>query len=320
MPGPSAASLHVDQLLSDMAIMYENSSFIADEVSPIKEVTKRSDKYATYARRDRHTIPDDAIEPTSTANLAQWSTGSSNYSVEDHALADWVSKDEEDNADDPFSPLADAQEIILQQMLLGREARVANQVMAAANYASTNKVTLTTPWSDKINGTPIDDIEDGILALAEPNGEHVILVLGLPVWKALRRHPDILAACGKFSGAGGTGLASRAEVAAAFEIRDVVVGSTRYDSANQGQTASYGWVWGSTTALLARAPKTPKSKDVMLARTFRYRPAGQNSIQTATEFDRKRGPRGSTWVQNAFSDDEVIVAADVGYHFSNAAA
>src|ERR1700758_4455139 len=52
MPQPSAAQLHVDHFLTNMAVAWsqDQKNFVADKVFPIVPVTNESDLYAIYKR------------------------------------------------------------------------------------------------------------------------------------------------------------------------------------------------------------------------------------------------------------------------------
>jgi hypothetical protein len=270
-----------------------------------------------FERRDRHRLPDDEIGPTSETNLIGWSESEDTYKTEGHALAAYVAEDEMDNADDGFTPLADAQELVLHQLMMKREKRVSDLVMDTNSYGSSNKVTIGTDWDDYANSDPLGDLATGMDALSEANPDDLVLVLGLGAWRALRRHPQILESAGIFSGAGGKGQVSKEALAAALEVRKVIVGRPRYDSANPGQTASYSRIWPTDRALLMVMPENPDRKDgpPPLGRTFRFKPPGKNAINSRAVFDEKRGRTGSWWVQSSFADDEKLIATDNGYLF-----
>ena len=50
--------LHIDQVLSQMAIGYRPEGFIADMIMPIVDVSKQSDLYVIWSRADRLRIHD----------------------------------------------------------------------------------------------------------------------------------------------------------------------------------------------------------------------------------------------------------------------
>jgi hypothetical protein len=148
-------------------------------------------------------------------------------------------------------------------------------------------------------------------------------------WHALRVHPQIVSV---LRGTGGivAGQATQKEVAGYFGLEDIYVGNSKYDIANPGQTASYSYIWGQGKVVIARIPKEPRTKDVMLCRTFRWKgfdpiavvgvapPAMDSGMLVQTWIEQSRGMAGNLGVKLAFADDEKLVATDVGYLISSA--
>ena len=52
MPSPTLHDLHVDQLLTNISIKYMNqpSAYVADQVFPLVQVNKQSNKYPVYSK------------------------------------------------------------------------------------------------------------------------------------------------------------------------------------------------------------------------------------------------------------------------------
>jgi hypothetical protein len=132
MPEPS--QLHKDAVLTEFSMQYRNEAFIWRQVMPEVKVKKRSDVFYVYGKDERFRIPSDAIGPKSEANEVDWTVDEDNYSVKDHALADFVSNAEKDNADNPLDPVNDANDFVNGLLDLAQEKRVADIAFAAANY------------------------------------------------------------------------------------------------------------------------------------------------------------------------------------------
>jgi len=66
--GATAESLHIDQLLSNVAINYRPMGMIADMVFPVVPVQKQSDHYAIFSRADILRIENTARSPGTEAN------------------------------------------------------------------------------------------------------------------------------------------------------------------------------------------------------------------------------------------------------------
>lgn len=301
-----AGSVHVDAPLTDFATAYQNSGFIADKLFPPISVDKRSDKFFTRNRRDVSHVVSDLMGPRSKSNSATYELSTDNYSVQDRALHDLVSYAMSQNADAPLNPEQMAVNNIMQKLMLAREARVAALVCSTGSYASGNSGAVGAVWSNITTSTPISDINTAVAAIPF-SGEDASLVAWctLPVWNALRKHPEILSLKGTT-----TGQVSRAEFASYFELDEFHVSNLTYDTTNIGQSAAYSRTYTATQFGILRRPKMLAGADVsVFGVTFRVSPG----IETSTWEEPSLGVKGSKAVQVAFSDDEKVVQNDMGY-------
>ena len=318
--------VHINKALADFAVKYTPADLIANLVCPITLKEKASDAYFVFSRRDSATIVDDLVAPTGLPNQKHFDLATDNYSVKRRALKDFIPLEDIGNQDEPLDLESDTIEDLKTALMLAREKRVADLVTTAATYATANKVTLGTPWTNKTTGVPVDDINAGIRACALPPN---VIVMDEVTWHALRVHPQIVTT---LRGTGGitAGQATQKEVASYFGLEDVYVGNSRYDAANRGQAANYQYIWPQGRCLIARIPKEPRTKDVMLCRTFRWKgfdpgayagqaaPAVEDGMIVQTWIDSARGMAGNMGIKLALADDEKMIAADVGYLISAA--
>ncbi len=311
---PEPKDIHVDAVLSQISLQYRNEALIWDQVLPPLKVNKRSDVYYIYNKDERFRIPSDAIGPKSQANEVDYSVTTGNYSVKDHALSDFVSRAERDNADQPLNPDVDAAEFISNLLWLAQEKRVADLAFVAASYPVGNKVTLsgTDQWNDETNSNPLDDILTGLdAAFIRPN----VMVLGGLVFTQIRKHPKILDAIkGRTGVAPRGGIVSAQDLADLFEISKVLIGRSKYNTARKGQTASYAKLWGKHSALL-HVVQRPSVRSITFGLTFQ-----EMQMQTQRIPEPKRGIKGGDLIITAWNTDEKIVASDVGYFIENAIA
>lgn len=311
---PEPQDVHVDSVLTNFSRKYSNEAFIWPEVMPTIKVNKRSDVFFRYSKEEYFRLPDDRISSKSYANEVGLKVDTDNYSVKDHALEDWVAKEEEENADTPLQPRTDATELILELMNLVQEKRVADIVFAAANYPTGNKVQLsgTSRWSGSADD-PIGDILAGLdAAFMRPN----TIIFGAEAWTVFRRLPEVLDAVKsstRYQGSPG-GIASATEVAGLFDVERVLIGRGRYTASKEGQTATYSRLWGKHCSLLY-VKKNPSIKSITWGATFT-----EMLMTVMTGWDGRRGPKGATWLKPAWNSDEHIIASDVGYFIENAVA
>ncbi len=310
---PEPQDVHIDSALTNFSRKYSNEAFIWPQVMPVVKVNKRSDKFFRYVKEDYFRIPDDMVSPKAYPNEVGLKVDTDNYSVKDHALEDWVSREEEENADSPLAPRTDAVEFLLEQLNLAQEKRVADIVFNAASYPTGNKVTLsgTSQWGGSADD-PIGDILTGLdTAFMRPN----VIVFGAEAWTKFRQLPEVIDAVKAVSGASPQGgLASAEEVAKLFDVEKVLIGRARYNASAEGQTASYSRIWGKHVALLY-VKERPTVRSVTFGATF-----VEMKMTVMTGWDGRRGAKGATWIKVAWNSDEKLIAPDVGYLIQNAVA
>ncbi len=311
---PPVGQLHIDSALTNLSVRYRNEAMLWPLVLPIVPVQRRSDKYFVYTKADAYTLADDTVFPKTLPNEMDWGTSTGNYSVRDHAFGDWLPEEVIENADVPLQPEVDTNDYLNLLLDIAQENRVANVVFNAANYSSTNQLTLsgTSQWSSS-GSTPINDILNAIESCFMRANT---LVFGIQTWMALRTNPQILdavKAATRLQAAEG-GMATRDEVASLFEVDQVLVGRARYNTAKQGQTPSFARLWGKHAAALY-VEKNPGIRSITFGATF-----SEMRRQTQRDFDPKRGIKGAHYLKVAWNSAEIVIANDVGYFVQNAVA
>lgn len=304
-----AHGAHTDAQLTAFAVAYKNGAFIADDVCPVVMVDKRSDKFAKRNRRDVSMPINDLIGPSGKSNRATYDVTTDNYSVTGHALHEVVDLSLVRNADAPISPEEWATQNVMQRLMLNREKRVADLIMTAGNWASGN-TGAGTDWTDETAGTPLADLNTALEAIPSSGEDsRLILVLALPLWNALRKHPQMLGL--RAGGGSSAGQLSAAEVAAFIGVDEVKVSRTFITTTNPGQsTAVYSRIWDATKAAIVQVPTVVSGPEASLfSCTFRVQPG----IQTRKWHDPAYGEEGADLVQTSFADDEKVIQNDMGY-------
>lgn len=311
---PEPRQLHRDQSLTGLSVKYRNEAMIWPRVMPVVKVGKRSDIYYVYNKEDSFTLADDAIGPKSLPNEVDWGVGTGNYSVRDHALSDWVTQEEIDNADNPLQPEVDTNDFLNLLLDIRQEYRVAQIAFNAASYPAGNKVQLsgTAQW-----GQSADDPVGNILAAIEGCFLRAnTVVMGADAWMAFRKLPEVLDAVKgstRYQGSPG-GLATVEEVRGLFEVENWMVGRSRYNTAKKGQAPAYARLWGKHCAALY-VEQTPSIKSVCFGVTF-----AETLRTTYRDFDGKRGVKGAHFIKVAWNSDEKVIASDLGYFIQDCVA
>ena len=155
--------------------------------------------------------------------------------------------------------------------------------------------------------------------LVSPN----MAVLGKKTWRYLRSHPAIVAMALNrgMAIAGGTAAAgslTKQQVAELFELDNILVGESMYNSEKKGQTAAYTGLWGNHAAFLRIDPNV-RSVRGMAMPTFAF------TAQWGTRFsgtiqDGKTGIEGGEIIRVGEYVKELISCSDAGCFFQNAVA
>lgn len=308
------ASVHNDRLLTNFSLDYKNPDYIWPLIAPMVSVKNRSDKYAIYSKGMNISAYNDDMSPNAMSNEVNFDYETATYAVMDRGLHGWVAQTEINNADSPLSPLMDMTDFLMNNIWLNTEIRVAAKVFATGSYATGYHTTLTGNdiWnSGHADSTPLSDI---LTAIETPWKRANCLVFGQDTWNYVRTDAEILDAV-----KGATryqtqqkGIATAEEMLELFGIDMILVGRSRYNSAKPGQTVVKANIWGKHMAALYVDPSAGL-RSMTFMKTFT-----STDRNVYTEFDRKRGTEGSTFVGVTFAADEKVVANDCGYLIYNA--
>lgn len=258
---PSRAEVHVDAVLTNMAVRYVQAqdAFIASRVFPVVSVDKQSNKYRTWAKGDWFRDEAQLRPPTAESATSGYTMSTDSYFADVWALGKHVADQDRVNADADVNLDQGAVEFLTQRLLLRREIQWVTDFFATSKWA-TDK-TVAAQWSDYATSDPISDVEEGKATILEATGfEPNKLVLGYHVWRYLKNHPDIIDRLGLGGSASEARVVTRQAVASIFEVDEVLVAKAVKNTAKEGQTASMSLTHGKH-ALLAYAPSAP-SRDV----------------------------------------------------------
>lgn len=296
-----------DPVRTAIAMAYTNAEYIADRVLPRVPVGGREYKYTMYNKADRFTIPDSTVGRKGRVNEVEFGATESTSMIKDYGLEDPIPQSDIDAAKGTdIDPLSDATESLTELILLGREKRVATLVHTKANFTLSETISGTDQWDDEASN-PITQISDGLeTPLVRPN----TMVLNGAGALALRRNPAIVKA---YNGSlGDTGMVPLEFIRELFELKQILIGRAKNNTANIGQNLTLADVWGNHCALLYINPNAKANKGITFGWTaqFKGRVAG-------TRLDPDIGLEGGTRVRVGEMVDERIVASDVAYFLEN---
>lgn len=309
--GLGVGSVHIDRALTNVAVQYQNNEYIADSVFPVVRVGKKSDKYFKFKPETMFNIA--AVDVVGAESMpgrpAAGLDTPGTFSCTDRALMDFISIDEELNADAPLQPRIDVTEILTNYLMLAREKRIADIVFGSGNYGSN---TSALSGSDQWSSASSDPVANILSALRTPLVRPNTMVIGVEAWDGLRTNPKILqyVLSRSSTGMGPTPLmVDEATIAAAFRLNRVIVGEAKYNTAAEGATASMSYLWGKFCALIRVEPSPSPRRTQTFGYTMRF-----GAMETSTFYEGKPGRAGGTYVKVAHSDaDEIVGGEYTGY-------
>ncbi|MFQ5629816.1 MAG: hypothetical protein ACE5I1_13710 [bacterium] len=308
---PDVEQVH-DPALTNVAIRYLLSSnlFIADQVLPITPVSKESDRYSTYTKKDWFSIPNAQIADGDAALEARFNITHTTYNCEEYGVKAKVTDRARNNQSDAINLEADTTEFVTQLTMLEREKRIADAVFNTTTFASyTAALSTANQWDNytSSDSDPIDDVETAKQNVLLNTGMPAnTLIIGYQVYRYVRNHPEIIGRVKEAVG-GEVKNVNERMLAVAFDLDRVLVGRATYNSANPGQSESDAFIWGKFAMVAHIKPRIP-SKGVTLGGTFRVGSLRMMRWRTSDP--------AATWVRPQIIEDEVITATAAGYLYS----
>lgn len=321
MPQPSSAQVYIDQPLTNVSTAYQQADdqFIATKIFPIVPVEKQSGKYFTYTKadwfRDEAKPRADATESAGTG----YGLSTASYSADVYALHKDIGEQARANASPQVDLERDATRLITQRMLLRMEIQMVSDIFGTSIWGT--DATLGTLWNDYTGSDPIGDIEGQKRTILSTTGQRAnTLVLGYDVYMQLKSHPDIIDRI-KYTTSVNGRVVTPDLLAAMFDVDRVFVASAVKNTAVEGETAAYSFVWGKSALLLHVADNpgllVPSAGYTLVWRGVHQGGMGTNDIGI-TRFDIPE--IRATRVEGQIAFDYKVVGSDLGVFTSSAVA
>jgi hypothetical protein len=309
MAQSTGRDLHIDVLLSNVAIGYFQENNIAGMIAPVVQVGKQSDAYAIYSRADALRIENTRRSPGTEANKVSRTISSSTYYAQNYALKYPVTIEDRENADPIHRQniINDGARYIVDKLALDWENRVSTLVNNTSNVGSSAAV--ASEWDAAASSDPLGDMNtalDNVQDLTGARGNRI--VMGLAAWRSLRRNDQILNRL--FGSNNGGGYANRQQVASLLEVDELLVGGAYRNSANEAQAESLVNIWGDNV-LAYYAPSAPSRDAPSFMYSFRWAAGGLPNMQAERHpFDSRTK---SEEVEVGYYQDEVITGANYSF-------
>ena len=335
MPQPTLTDVHISAALTNVSVAYfqEQDNFIADKVFPCVPVVHQTDQYFVWSladfMRDEAQQRADGVESAGSGmNLTTQS-----YSAKVWALHKDIGPQIRANADPAIDIDVTTTRMLMQKLLIKRDRQFATSFFTTGLWTggtgSTDAVgtsggtpgTTTPPkWSDDANGDPFTDIATAQTSILQGTGFMPNrLLLGWPVYQALRKHPLVIDRI-KYTSQPDAKDVTPSLLAQMFDVDECLVSKAVYNSAAEGLTASMAFAMGSN-ALLCYAAEAPSLNEPSAGYTFSWQGfTGLNNLGIRTnQIPMNWLGMGMVRDECEMAFDMVVVAAALGAFFSGMA-
>jgi len=321
---PGRGSVHVDRPLTQIAIALAQNPdmFVADRVFPILPVSKQTDSYFTIPRGawKRDEMKKRAPGTLSAERTHEVSTDT--YKCDVWALHEMLDDQTRANYDDPLQPEREISIGLSEAGMIRKELQFVTDFFSAGLWTSDlTGVDSASPGAgqvgrwDRADSTPIEDVRLGKRNVHQRTGYRPnVMVMGREVYDALLDHPDIVGRLDRGQ-TQGPAIVLRQNLAALFELDEVLVMDAVYNTAVEGATDSYSFIGGKSALLAYRAPR-PGLYLPSAGYTFSWSGllgAGALGMRMKNIRDEKR-ESNMLEIQMAF--DQKLVSADLGQFFA----
>lgn len=249
---PKKNQLHVDQVLSNVSIRYRNEDYIAMDMFPTIPVKKDTDLYRIFERNFR--IPETERADGALANRHDFNVSTASYSLEKHALKDYVSDSQEDNYDMASLRVDTTEE--LTDVIMRRVEKHAAGLFTTTSWSLNVSLAAAGQWSANTTvSNPIPIVDTGATTVIANSGFKPNKgILPRSGFIAAKNHVSVLDRTKYTSSA-----MTREILAGLFDLETLMVPTASEDTAAEGQSASISAIWGDNM-LLYYTPARPSPR------------------------------------------------------------
>lgn len=319
---PDVRDVHVDAILTNFSLAYQNLGFIADQIFPVLRVNKQSDLYFTYPKSYWFRDLAQLRAPGTESAGSGYTVSTASYFCDNYAFHFDIPDEVRANADNPLRPDSEAVQYVTDRLALRRERAWVSDFFKTGVWA-TDKTGTTdfVKWSTYGTSDPIIDLETGMNAMRQITGRRPnLLVMGAAVWSSLKNHPDFIDRI-KYSQ---KGIVTKDLFASMIDMPAdrILIGESIYNTTNEGNTsqelaASFADIWGKNVLLLYVDPSVgPMTPTAGLTFVWDMFGGGSNQIMRRLRLDKTLSDR----IEGQMFFDQKAVATDLGYFYSAAVA
>lgn len=268
MPLPN--QLHVDKALENVSIAYKAGDFIASRLVPTVPVKHETDKYYVYSN-DIMSLPQTIRANGAEAKRASFNISTSSYVCAEHALVDYVTARDRNNADNALSPEIDVTESLTRKILIRKEYDCSQMIQTKANWSQNSSLTSTYAWTANTTlSNPITQIDSATSKIMQMSGYRPNkLVIDYATFVGAKEHTSIVERV-KYTSADSV---TEPMLAKLFNCGEVLVASAVYEAADEGLSSDMQFIW-TNCAFLAYMETAPGLRKASAAYNFEVTTGG----------------------------------------------
>ena len=323
MPQPTPGDVYVSAPLTNVAIAYaQEASYMAEAIAPTINVDVQGGLYRTYNQEDWFRSEAQERAPATESVGSGFRLGQDTYFARVYAVHKDVDDQTRANQQAPINLDRDASRWVTQQLLIKREQIAASSFFTTGVWGTDLTGVSGAPAGgqfqqfDQTASDPIRFIRGQVRTMQEATGYRPnTLVIGARVLDALLDHATIIERI-KYTQAG---FVSLQLLASAFDIERVIVPEAIQNTAAEGLTGAYSFIFGKSM-LLAYVNRSPSPLTPSAAYTFSWTGyVGAQAMGLRVKRFRLEAI-ASDRVEGEFSFTPKIVAPTLGRFYSGAVA
>jgi len=177
------------------------------------------------------------------------------YMADGHALEDSITDDEREQADPSAQIEIEKTEKLTNIIALNEEIFLFNNILTPANITQNLTLSGTSKWSDYVNSDPVSVVLAARRTVQQQIGDFPNnLLLSQPVLDTLANHPRILDRV-KYTANGARNQLDEQDLARVFKVDKVLVSAAIYQTSNEGEADSLGYLMANNAMLFYRPPR-----------------------------------------------------------------
>ncbi len=231
-----------------------SQNFVAQLVAPDLPMETRAGTYKKMVARTISQLAETKASNQGGPKKIQLEIDQDNYFCDKHWLDLPLSDTERaELAAGGFDPYAKFARVCAQALMLREEYDLAATLFNTTTFplSGTTGLSVSVPWATSATATPIDDIAAGTAAINKKTGVNPdTLLVTQSGAAALSRCAQITDRIKYIAPVVQNGVLANPALAAVLGLKQIIVASAVYNSADQGQTMSGGYVWNTDNAML----------------------------------------------------------------------